>query len=110
MPIVFNAIIQNSNDKTYYLTYGGAEEKLTFKFEPTEICMLNSGRVYHPSSERTGGIGLIKSSLAIEISPNFVYDNKKSSFPTHFNWDNSKFKLTHKLYEKYNLINKDYEI
>jgi hypothetical protein len=42
---------------------------MTVEFEPEKICMLpNTGRVYYPATELLGGIGLVKSSVAIELS------------------------------------------
>ena len=55
------------------LAYGGTLS-LTVPFQPSSLCMLpSSGRVYHSGLEKLGGVGLVKSSLAIELSRFFVY-------------------------------------
>lgn len=58
-----------------------------------------SGRVYHPGLERSGGVGLVRSSLAIELSPSFVYppESGQSGQPTHFLWKGQKHRLTNEL-------------
>ena len=60
-----------------------------------------SGRVYHPAPEKVGGVGLIKSSLAIEISPYFIYETgtREVDPPTHFEWQGEKYKLDNDLWE-----------
>ena len=57
------------------LTYSGIGPSLTFPFQPTKVCMLpESGRIYHPGPQKAGGVGLIKSSLGIELSSHFEYE------------------------------------
>lgn len=58
-----------------------------------------SGRLYHPCSERTGAIGLVRSALAIELSPFFVYapEQDQSGQPTHILWAGQQHKLTNEL-------------
>lgn len=58
-----------------------------------------SGRVYHPCSERGGGVGLVRSALAIELSPFFVYalEDGQSGQPTHCLWRGQKHRLTNEL-------------
>ena len=59
------------------LAYGGTLS-LTVPFQPSSLCMLPaSGRVYHSGLEKLGGVGLIKSSLAIELSRFFVYGEEE---------------------------------
>ena len=49
------------------LSYGHAGLLLTVPFEPSKICMdPETGRVYHPGPEKTGGIGLVSDKLNIE--------------------------------------------
>ncbi|XP_064640634.1 UPF0598 protein CG30010-like [Lineus longissimus] len=102
-PIVYTHLIQKVSqddlDSTSRLSFGGAGELLTVSFEPDKICMLpESGRVYHPASERTGGIGLIESSLAIEFSKSFSYEHGDDSKPpTHFSWQGTTYTLTNEL-------------
>ena len=48
-----------------------------------------SGRVYHTAPPKAGGVGLVKSSLAIELSRHFGYEggsDPETSAPTSFNW------------------------
>jgi hypothetical protein len=84
------------------LTCNGIGEELSFPFEPKKICMLpESGRIYHPAPEKTGGVGLIKSSLAIELSPHFEYKqgNQEVDPPTHFNWMGKNYELDNSLWD-----------
>ena len=73
---------------TLSLAYGGTRT-LTVPFQPSSLCMLPaSGRVYHAGPERLGGVGLVKSSLAIELSRFFVYEDgaRESAHPVGFRW------------------------
>ncbi len=74
---------------TELLSYGGTGDKLTVPFLPSRLCMLpGSGRVYHAGVEKLGGVGLVKSSLAIGLSRFFVYDTgaDENSAPIKFTW------------------------
>ena len=47
------------------------------------------GRVYHAGPDKLEGVGLVKSSLAIELSRFFVYEegtSDESSSPVGFRW------------------------
>jgi len=100
------------------LSWGGADDKLTVAFEPQRICMLPStGRVYHPivSDERETSpnspsktassiisadlppFGLIKSSLAIELSKYFEFEGGEDEPPSHFTWMGRRHRLTNDL-------------
>ena len=71
------------------LSYGGTGGKLTVPFQPSKLCMLPAtGRVYHTGLERLGGVGLVKSSLALELSRFFVYNSRadENSAPIGFTW------------------------
>ena len=72
------------------LTYGGTGGILTVPFHPKKLAMLpGSGRVYHCGPESVGGAGLVKSSLALELSPFFEYrlgDEPETSSPVGFKW------------------------
>jgi len=58
-----------------WFSYGGAGELLTVPFQPNKLCMLpGGGRVYHVGLERLGGVALVTSSLAFELSRFFVYE------------------------------------
>ena len=102
-PIVFTHHVDPRDESEHehgYLSYGGAGNKLTVPFEPSKIYALpGSGRLYHPSVERVGGVGLIKSSLAIELSRSFEFCDgpEETSAPTHFNWKGSRFALDNSL-------------
>ncbi len=102
-PIVFTHILASDDpEEPSRLSYGGAGELLTVPFTPEKICMLPwTGRIYHPATEKTGGIGLIKSSLAIKLSKFFEFGHKgEYAPPTHFNWKGHKYALTNELVEK----------
>lgn len=99
-PIVYTHIIHSECDKNYRLSYGGAGAEMTVEFEPEKICMLpNTGRIYYPATELLGGIGLVKSSVAIELSKYFEFENNEQNPPTHFNWKNRRYELTNALIE-----------
>ncbi|XP_054714451.1 UPF0598 protein CG30010-like [Uloborus diversus] len=104
LPIVFTHIFEKNedNETIEYISYAHTGELLKQKFEPEKICMLpESGRVYHPGPESTGGVGLIKSSLAIQLSQHFLYqDNGTDAAPSHFVWKNRKYELTNEIVEK----------
>ncbi|XP_026201899.1 UPF0598 protein C8orf82 homolog [Anabas testudineus] len=97
-PVVFTHLLQNHQGPV--LSYCGGAEKLTVPFRPEALYMHPvSGRVYHPSSERSGGVGLVRSALAIELSPFFIYPTEQSPSgqPAHFVWGGHKHTLTHEL-------------
>ena len=84
-----SSALRSPSSYTEWLSYGGAGELLTVPFQPSKLCMLpGGGRVYHAGLERLGGVGLVKSSLAIELSPFFVYEEGASEYspPTKFRW------------------------
>ncbi|XP_022091970.1 UPF0598 protein C8orf82-like [Acanthaster planci] len=74
-------------------------DSFTVKFEPAKVCMLpKSGRIYHPAPKKTGGVGLIKSSVAIEISAFFEFGEAgEYAPPTHFNWNGRRWELTNEI-------------
>ena len=77
------------------LAYGGTLS-LTFPFQPSSLCMLPaSGRVYHAGPDKLGGVGLVKSSLAIELSRFFVYEEGagESAHPVGFRWRGETWEL-----------------
>lgn len=100
-PIVYTHIIQGSSSASDLLSFGGAGDRLTVKFEPENLCMLpQTGRVYHPASEQYGKIGLIKSALAIELSKNFEFaSGDESQPPSHFTWKDRRYELTNVLFD-----------
>lgn len=96
-PIVYTHLIESDSGETL-LSFGGAGNAMTTEFLPSRICMLpNTGRVYHPAPAKLGGIGLIKSSLAIELSKYFEFENGEDNPPTLFTWKGEKLHLTNDL-------------
>lgn len=95
LPIVFTELLlSNSDMEQDDLSYACAGDLLTVPFSPQDICMLPStGRVYHPGPTKTGGVGLVKSNLAIELSKYFEFKNGDKSPPTHFTWKHKKHLL-----------------
>lgn len=108
LPIVFTHLIKrtNENDDAYYLSCNNTGDKVTVLFSPEKLCMLpESARVYHPAGERVGGIGLVKSKLAIELSQYFGYDslsetNDYEDIPCTFTWEGVTHTLTQELLRK----------
>ena len=101
--IVYTHVIPAANEgNPDQLSYGGAGELLTVPLEPEKVCMLPwTGRIYHPATEKTGGVGLIKSSLAIEWSKMFDFGSEgEYAPPTHFTWKGIKYELTNELVDK----------
>ncbi|XP_034438131.1 UPF0598 protein C8orf82 homolog [Hippoglossus hippoglossus] len=105
-PVVFTHLMQTPAGQQglmgdqELLSYCGGEEKLAVPFRPEALYMHPlSGRVYHPCSERWGGVGLVRSALAIELSPFFVYPSEQSQSeqPTHFVQGGQKHTLTNEL-------------
>jgi len=71
------------------------------KFEPEKLCMLpENGRVYYPASDKLGGVGLVRSALAMEFSPNFRYEtgSQETHPPSHFVWRNKEYRLTNAIW------------
>nr|XP_021189199.2 UPF0598 protein CG30010 [Helicoverpa armigera] len=92
VPIVYTHVI--NIDDTDFLCYGYAGDLMKSKFQPDKIYMLPStGRVYHPTDEKYGGVGLVKSKLAIEFSKYFQFNNNETNAPTHFTWRNNTYEL-----------------
>lgn len=106
-PLVFTHLLQSpagspgvTGDDQELLSYCGGAEKLSVPFRPEALYMHPvSGRVYHPCSEREGRVGLVRSALAIELSPFFVYasEDGQSGQPAHFLWGGQKHVLTNEL-------------
>lgn len=64
---------------------------------------INTGRVYHPAPEKVGGIGLVRSNIAIEFSAFFDFENGQENAPTHFIWRDKQYELD-KIWYKDKLI------
>lgn len=103
LPIVFTKIIEKENVETGkkedWLGYSHSEELLMVPFEPQRLFMdPSSGRVYHPAPDRVGGIGLVRSKIAIELSVFFYFENGEEKSPTHFQWKNKIYSINSEWY------------
>lgn len=79
---------------SHVLTFAHAGGELVADFEPAKIHMSpDTGRVYHPASEQYGGIGLVRSKLAIEFSSSFEFERGEEESPTHFTWNSTRYQL-----------------
>ncbi|XP_066481839.1 UPF0598 protein C8orf82 homolog isoform X2 [Tiliqua scincoides] len=95
-PIVFTHLLQGASGEE--LSYCGGEDRLVVPFQPNKLVMLpENGRVYHPGPEKAGGVGLVKSALAFELSPCFEYEQGPGQPPTHFRWQDKRYALTNEL-------------
>ncbi|XP_066920711.1 UPF0598 protein CG30010-like [Clytia hemisphaerica] len=101
-PIVFTDIIPDSqNSDSDQIVLNGIGDKMAYSFEPSKLCMLpKNGRVYHPAPKRVGGAGILKTSLAIEFSSYFTFDDNCSDEdpPTHFEWKGKTYQLENELW------------
>jgi len=80
-----------SAEKGQVLSYGYAGDLLTVPFQPECIYVHpDSGRVYHPAPEKVGGVGLVRSQLAIEFSQHFVFEEGR---PVGFEWEGRQHRL-----------------
>lgn len=98
LPIVFTKVVQKQNNETGkqedWFGFAHAEELLMVRFQPEKLYMnIQSGRVYHPAPEKVGGIGLVRSKIAIEFSSFFNFEKGEEHSPTHFLWKNKKYSL-----------------
>lgn len=84
---------QAGHDVMEQLSYGGVGCGLVTTFQPHLLHMSSvNGHVYHPTSEKAGGYGLVASKLAFWLSKNFIYEQEDTS-PSHFIWKTTKHKL-----------------
>lgn len=104
-PIVFSSFVENIAEEPekglYHLTFNGIGPRMKFEFQPHKLCMLpKSGRIYHPGPEKSGGVGLVKSSLAIELSRYFIHKKGRPDIdpPTHFLWNGTEHELDNELW------------
>ena len=99
LPVVFSHVLAPGDGSAQLsLSYNHAGALLRTPFEPRRLCMLPStGRVYHPGPPRVGGVGLVRSALAIEFSRGFRFDNGETMPPTHFQWEGETYRLTNDL-------------
>ncbi|KAM5157710.1 UPF0598 protein C8orf82 homolog [Mantella aurantiaca] len=98
-PIVFTHLLTDESSGLQRLSYCGGGDQLAVPFEPERLAMLpDNGRVYHPAPERSGGVGLVKSALAYELSPCFEFTGgSNSGTPSHFHWGGKRYRLTNEL-------------
>lgn len=93
-PVVFTHLLPGDPE---LLSYCGGAEKLAAAFRPEALFVdPASGRVYHPCPEQAGGVGLVSSALAGELSAAFVYRDD-SGRPTHFRWRGREQRLSNQL-------------
>ncbi|KAK3580316.1 hypothetical protein CHS0354_003551 [Potamilus streckersoni] len=104
-PVVYTHIVRYPDSAgTGQILYGYAGDTLSVPFQPEKVCMLpETGRVYHPASPSVGGVGLIKSKLAIELSKYFEFGDGEDKPPTQFLWAGKKYALTNELIPLMNL-------
>ncbi|XP_062857250.1 UPF0598 protein C8orf82 homolog [Trichomycterus rosablanca] len=98
-PIVFTHLLSDRGPEEH-LSYCGGGVKLMVPFRPESLFMNpKSGRVYHPAPKQTGGVGLVCSALAIELSPKFQYlpGQDTNVQPTYFIWAGQRHTLTNEL-------------
>lgn len=93
-PVVFTELLQKS-DASYHLCCNHLGESHSVPFHPQFLSMNpHSGRVYYPGVREDLGIGLVKSSLAMELSKGFEFESgDESRPPTWFNWHGQRFEL-----------------
>ena len=91
---VYGKAAANSPEEAW-LSYCGAGDRLLYPFQPQKLYMAtDSGRVYHEGPEKVGGVGLVKSSLAIELSGFFTYGDKQNGRdPVGFDWRGTHYEL-----------------
>ena len=83
----YGRLVSSSQDDVCFLSYSGAGHLLLYPFQPQTLHMaVDSGRVYHGGPEKLSGVGLIKSSLAIELSGFFKYGVNSTSSPVGLEW------------------------
>ncbi|XP_065674996.1 UPF0598 protein CG30010 isoform X2 [Hydra vulgaris] len=96
-PIVFTDIFEVQNQD--FLAFNGLGDLITVPFQPSKLFMFPStGRIYHPAAEKVGGVGILKTSLAVQLSSGFVFSECSNNFsPTHFIWKGKKILLDNSL-------------
>ena len=79
---------QFDTNTDYFLSYGSYKGRVRAEFVPSSLCMHPvNGRLYHTGPGRAGGVGLIRSLLADELSRFFVFGTEDNKCPTHFTLD-----------------------
>lgn len=103
-PVVYTYIIQKESaegKKDLYLAHNHAGQLLSQEFQPSMLVMFpNTGRVYHPAPSKVGGIGLVRSKLAIEFSKGFTFGDGEEKPPTKFTYGDRSYELDNNWYTK----------
>ncbi|XP_050308963.1 UPF0598 protein CG30010 [Anthonomus grandis grandis] len=85
----------------WYLAHNHAGAALKLSFQPEMVYMQpETGRVYHPAPERAGGVALIRSKLAIELSDQFKFEDGEGKPPTHLTFQGVSYELNRDWYTK----------
>ncbi|KAM9626682.1 UPF0598 protein C8orf82 homolog [Trichechus inunguis] len=93
-PVVFTHLLAEGTGPPR-LSYCGGGEALTVPFEPARLLPLAAnGRLYHPAPEQAGGVGLVRSALAFELSACFEYTPGEPALPSHVRWRGRLLALT----------------
>lgn len=93
-PVVFTHLLAPGRGPAR-LSYCGGGEALTVPFEPARLLPLAAnGRLYHPAPERAGGVGLVRSALAQELSAAFEAAPGAPAVPSHIHWQGRRLALT----------------
>lgn len=117
LPVVFTELIESSasgvpsssTSEGDRLLYAGGT--MSVPFNPAFLAMMpETGRVYHTGPEKTGGVGLVKSSVAIELSKLFQFEDKSSSSPTHIAWKGQTYKLSSDVISKLRSCRDSYRV
>lgn len=96
-PIVFTQLLPGPGQRRF-LSYCGGGDRLTVPFQPESLVMFpENGRLYHPAPAKAGGVGLVRSALALEWSSSFEYGAGSARPPTHFIWEGRRYRLTEEL-------------
>ncbi|KAL0599035.1 UPF0598 protein C8orf82 [Plecturocebus cupreus] len=93
-PVVFTHLLTVDHGPPR-LSYCGGGEALAVPFEPARLLPLAAnGRLYHPAPEQAGGVGLVRSALAFELSACFEYGPNAPALPSHVLWQGRRLALT----------------
>ncbi|NXQ87849.1 CH082 protein, partial [Nyctibius grandis] len=97
-PVVFTHLLPGTGGHHRLLSYCGGGPGLAVPFQPERLVMLpENGRLYHPAPVKAGGVGLVRSALALEWSPGFEYGRGVAQPPTHFVWEGRRYQLGEEL-------------
>lgn len=102
-PIVYTHIIEKESlgKVDIHLAHNYADQFLSQAFLPNMLVMFpDTGRVYHPAPSKVGGIGLVRSKLAIEFSKGFTFAHGEENPPTNFNFGERSYELDNSWYVK----------